>query len=313
MKGIGRLIGKSGPLIGLVGLCALIAGLDYFLNDQPSFLSAANWKNVLQQVAVVAILAVGSTFVILTAGIDLSVGSVLALAGAVGAHFIAQGDVAIGVLVSLGLGTLLGLGMGSLVAHFQLPPFVGTLGMYDIGRSLVLVYTTEKAISDFPESFQGLANWAPVLLVGLYGLAFVTLKWLPFGRHVYAVGANEVAARLSGVAVSKIKLAVYGLSGFCAGLGGLVWASRLNSIDSRAGQGLELDAIAAVVIGGTSLMGGRGSVLATACGALILVVLQNGMNLLQINPFWQQAAAGAMIVLAVLADRLRVRAESRSA
>ncbi len=313
MKRLNVFLQQSGPLLGLLGLCALIAILDSWHSPNPSFLTLSNWSNLLKQAAVVAVLAVGSTFVILTAGIDLSVGAVLALAGAVGAHFVQSGHVVLGILVSLGLGSALGAGMGALVAFFDLPAFVVTLGMFAIGRSLVLVYTTGRAISGFPEGFLAITDWVPLLLVLLYALAFITLRYLPFGRYTYAVGANENAARLSGVPVARIKVAVYTLSGLCSGLAGIIWASRLNSIDSRAGLGTELEAIAAVVIGGTSLMGGRGSVLWTACGALILVVLQNGMNLLDVNPFWQQAAAGVMIILAVLADRLRQRAESKAA
>jgi ribose transport system permease protein len=278
----------------------------------PYFLSTANLLNVLRQVSINAILALGMTVVILKGGIDLSVGSLLALAGALAAGFALSGlppllAMGLGVGIAVALGTLQGL----LVAYAGLPPFIVTLAGLTAFRGLTLVYTDGRPITGLPDPFLFLGNGTllgipvPVMvMLSFLLLTHLLLQNTALGRYLYAVGGNEEAARLSGVPVARIKVFAYAYSGLAAGLAALVLTGRLNSAQPTAGTGFELDAIAAAVVGGTSLAGGRGTAWGTFLGALIIGVLNNGMNLLNVSSFYQLIAKGAVIVLALLVDRL---------
>jgi ribose transport system permease protein len=278
----------------------------------PYFLSTANLLNVLRQVSINAILALGMTVVILKGGIDLSVGSLLALAGALAAGFALSGfppplAMGLGVGIAVALGTLQGL----LVAYAGLPPFIVTLAGLTAFRGLTLVYTDGRPITGLPDPFLFLGNGTllgvpvPVMvMLSFLLLTHLLLQNTALGRYLYAIGGNEEAARLSGVPVARIKVFAYAYSGLAAGLAALVLTGRLNSAQPTAGTGFELDAIAAAVVGGTSLAGGRGTAWGTFLGALIIGVLNNGMNLLNVSSFYQLIAKGAVIVLALLVDRL---------
>jgi ribose transport system permease protein len=257
-----------------------------------------------------AIIAVGLTFVIISGGIDLSVGSIVAFSGVVMASLMQRGLPTPVALVA-GLGTGLGCGLvnGLLITFGRLPPFIATLGMMSVARGAALLYTDGRPISGFGESFRWLATGevsfvpVPVILMGiLYLIAHFVLRRTPFGRYAFAIGGNEEAALLSGVKVRFHKTMVYGLCGLLSALAGVVLTARLNSAQPIAGINYELDAIAATVIGGTSLMGGQGSVVGTLIGALIMGVLRNGLNLLGVSSFVQQLVIGSVIILAVLMD-----------
>jgi ribose transport system permease protein len=298
----------------LIALLLLIGALT-LLSD--SFLSVQNFLNVGQQVAVLAIVAIGATFVIISGGIDLSVGSVLALSAAVFAALFATFGLPwpIAAILGLGVGAALGAVNGAAIVYGRLPPFIATLAMLSIARGLALVVTGGRPISGFPDSFRWIAGrelpfglpFSVVLTVILYAIASLVLRRTVFGRATYAIGGNEEAARRAGIKVDRKKIAIYTLAGAMAALGGLVLTARLNSAQPQAGAGLELDVIAAVVIGGASLSGGIGTAFGTLIGALIMGFLRNGLNLLNVSSFWQQVAVGIVIALAVMTDTLRQR------
>ncbi|MFO7316992.1 MAG: ribose ABC transporter permease [Bacilli bacterium] len=301
------MISKLGPLIGLILLIIVVSIMN------PSFLTISNIFNVLRQVSISAIIAFGMTFVILTGGIDLSVGSTLALTGAVAASLLAGGtDPIVSMGVALILGLVLGAFNGVIITKGKVAPFIATLATMTIYRGLTLVYTNGKPISGLGDhaSFQlfgkGYFLGVPIpvitTIVSFAILAFILHK-TTFGRRVYAVGGNEEAAKLSGINADRVKIAVYAISGFLAALSALILTSRLNSAQPTAGESYELDAIAAVVLGGTSLNGGKGWIFGTLIGALIIGVLNNGMNLIGVSSFWQQVVKGIVILLAVLLDR----------
>lgn len=296
-----------GPLLGLILLSVLLG----FLSDR--FLTVSNLLNVARQVSINAIISVGMTIVILTGGIDLSVGSVVALAGSITAG-IMVGSAGTGpaIVAGIAIGALLGIANGVLIARWAVPPFIATMGIMTIARGLTLVYTEGRPITGLTEEFRFLGGGYiggtpfPVIIMTIIFLFFyLVLKKTRFGRYVYAIGGNEEAARLSGISTKNILVWTYLLSGVLAALSGIVMASRLNSAQPTAGAGFELDAIAAVVLGGTSLAGGVGSIWGTLVGALIIGVLDNGLNLLNVSSFYQQVAKGAVILLAVLLDRKR--------
>jgi ribose transport system permease protein len=295
---------QFGTFAGLVGLCLALWILT------PHFLTVSNLLNVAQQTAINAIIAVGLTFVIISGGIDLSVGSVVAFSGVVLASLL-QRAVPFPVALLGGLAAGLGCGLvnGLLITFGRLPPFIATLGMMSVARGAALLYTEGRPISGFPEGFRQLATGeilfvpVPVVIMGLvYLVAHFVLRRTPFGRYVFAIGGNEEAALLSGVQVRFHKTMVYGACGLLSALASIVLTARLNSAQPIAGINYELDAIAATVIGGTSLMGGQGSVVGTLIGALIMGVLRNGLNLLGVSSFIQQVVIGAVIILAVLMD-----------
>ncbi|MCA0376825.1 MAG: ABC transporter permease [Gemmatimonadetes bacterium] len=288
----------------------------------PHFATVDNLLNVAEQSAVVGVLAVGMTFVILTGGIDLSVGSLVALCGIVAALVLrSSASVSLAVLCGVGTGVMAGALNGVLVTAGRLPPFIATLGMMSAARGVALMLADGRPISGFPDALRALASarWVGVplpiiVLLALYGIAHLVLTRTVFGRHVYAIGGNEEAATLAGISVGRHKVVVYAMAGASAATCALLLMARLNSAQPIAGIGYELDAIAAVVIGGTSLLGGAGSVGGTLAGALIMSVLRNGLTLLGVSSYVQQVAIGVVIVAAVLVDMtLRRRAERRTA
>lgn len=277
------------------------------------FFSTGNIYNLLDQSVVVGVAAIGQTFVILVAGIDLSVGALCGVTGIfLGLTLTAAGlPVWIGVPAALILGGALGLINGVLVTVGRIAPFIVTLGMMSIGRSMAYVISDGNSVSSLPESlsFMSLADVFGVpanfiVLLCLFGLAWYYLTYTKGGRTIYAIGSNAEAARASGLSVSFYTNIAYVVSGASAALAAVMLSSRLMSIDPLAGSGLELDAIAAVVIGGASLFGGRGSVIGTLFGVLIMVLLRNGLNLLGVAPYWQGSAIGAIIIVAVLGERV---------
>ena len=319
--------------LGLVG--ALVAIVVFFWIFAPNFMTTFNLLNVLQQVTIVAIAAAGGTMVILVAGIDLSVGSSVALTGVCAALFLQNrldygvADAAVAVLLAVGVGIVAGLLNGVIITIFKVPDFIGTLATFSILRGISLLITRSYPIS-IPRSAEGIApyEWLGVgkinvlglkipfpifVMLGVYGLGYVILRRLKVGRRIYAVGGNATAARLSGVRVRAVRIFVYGFAGFCAAITGVIVSSRLASGQPAGSQGFELDVIAAVVIGGTSLMGGRGKLLGTFMGALVLGIMVNGMLLMNINEFWQRIAKGIVIVVAVVIDTyVRRRGPSRT-
>ncbi|MER7935157.1 MULTISPECIES: substrate-binding domain-containing protein [unclassified Streptomyces] len=310
VSGVRRLLLDNGALTALIVLVIAMSALS------GDFLTTDNLLNVGVQAAVTAILAFGVTFVIVAAGIDLSVGSVAALSATVLAWSATSHGVPVflAVILAVATGIAAGLVNGFLIAYGKLPPFIATLAMLSVARGLSLVISEGSPIA-FPDSVSHLGDtlggWlpVPVLVMVVMGLiaAFV-LGRTYIGRSMYAIGGNEEAARLSGLRVSKQKLAIYALSGLFAAVAGIVLASRLSSAQPQAANGYELDAIAAVVIGGASLAGGTGKASGTLIGALILAVLRNGLNLLNVSAFWQQVVIGVVIALAVLLDTVRRKA-----
>lgn len=304
-------VAQTGPLLGLLVLGAALS----ILTDR--FLSFSNLANVGQQIAVISIVALGATYVIIAGGIDLSVGSVVALSSVVFALAFSNAGLAwpVAVLAALATGTAVGVVNGLFVTLGRLPAFIATLATLSMARGLALVVSEGRPISGFPDEFRTITSGrivgdVPVsigLTIVLFVLGGLALRHTVFGRAVYALGGSEEVARLSGIRIVRLKVAIYALAGFCAAVGGLVLTSRLNSAQPVAGQGLELDVIAAVVIGGASLSGGQGTAFGTLLGALIIGVLRNGLNLLNVSSFWQQVAVGGVIAAAVMTDTLRRR------
>ena len=304
----------------LLALAFMVAALA-LLSDK--FFTPDNGWNILRQISVNLCLSIGMTLVILSGGIDLSVGAILGLAGAIAAGLLKNGVVlaAFGVrlqftpagaiMAGIVVGAAAGWFNGFAITRFRLPPFVATLGMLSIARGLTMLWTGGFPITGLGDRFGYLGTGAllgmpmPVwIMLALTAVFIVVTQRTRFGRHLYAVGGNERAARLTGLNVARIKLAVYALAGALAGVAGLIVTARLDSAQPNAGLGYELDSIAAVVIGGTSLSGGRGSVAGTVLGCLIIGVLNNGLFLLNVSPFWQQVIKGLVILLAVALDRM---------
>lgn len=296
---------KYKSLIGLVLLCAIITFVT------PSFLSLSNITNVFTQVSVNAIIAVGMTFVILTGGIDLSVGSTLAISGALSASIIkSTGSVTLAIIVAALVGIAIGLVNGLLISKGKLQAFIATLATMTIFRGATLVFTNGTPISKLPEKFVNIGNgkigFMPItviITVIVSIIAIYVLSQTRFGRYLYALGGNEDSARLSGINTDKIKTLVYVVSGFASSIAGVIITSRIASASPNAGTSFELDAIAAVVIGGTSLAGGEGKITGTLIGALIIGVLNNGLNLMNVSPFYQSIVKGLVILIAVLLDK----------
>ncbi|WP_075293056.1 ABC transporter permease [Pararhizobium arenae] len=292
-----------------VGICVLFTSLNQY------FFTWNNWLNLLRQSSINGILAIGVTFVILAKGIDLSVGSIMALAGMVAANLVTTGNespILFAIVAALGTGAVLGLANGALIARINVPPFVATLGMLSMARGLTLIYSDGRPIANLsaPMKWIGSGNVlgmpVPVLIFfAVFVIGWITLSRTTFGRYIYAVGGNEKAARTSGISTRTITASTYVISGLLAGLGGLVLTARTTAALPQAGIGYELDAIAAVVIGGTSLSGGRGSLVGTLFGALIIGTINNGMDLMGVSSYYQQLLKGAIIVLAVIADQIR--------
>ena len=309
--------GKLQSLIALFILCVVFA----LLSDK--FFTVANGLNVMRQISVNICIAVGMTLIILTAGIDLSVGSMLALCGALTAGLLKNGivihqfNLIIGftilgaILAGIIAGALLGFFNGFVITKFKVPPFVATLAMLTIARGFTMLYTNGFPISSFGDSFTFIgAGWllglpVPVWIAAAIVIAaIIVTKKIKLGRYIYAIGGNESAAKLSGININRVKIKVYTIAGALAAVGGIIVTARLDSAQPNAGTGYELDAIAAVVIGGTSLSGGRGSIWGTVLGAIIIGVLNNGLVLLDVSPFWQQVVKGSVILLAVIIDKM---------
>ena len=317
-----ELFKKLQPLIALIVMVVAMA----LLSDK--FLTLMNQRNILLQISVNLCLSIGMTLIILTGGIDLSVGAMLGLAGAVAAgllknglalkafgvvlQFTPFGAVVAGILVGLALGCFNGIA----ITRFKLPPFVATLGMLSIARGLTMLWTGGFPVTDLGPQFGfigagfflgvPMAVWISAALVVIF---YFISKRTTLGRYIYAVGGSEKATAFSGINVNRVKIWVYALGGALAAVAGLIVTARLDAADPKAGLGYELDSIAAVVIGGTSLSGGRGSILGTVLGCLIIGVLNNGLFLLDVSPFWQQVVKGFVILAAVAADKMGSRRE----
>ncbi|UNM96820.1 ribose ABC transporter permease [Ignatzschineria rhizosphaerae] len=301
----------------LIALVVLIIGVST-LNE--NFFTLNNIFNILQQTSVNAIIAVGMTLVILTSGIDLSVGSVFALTGAVAASIIGQDmNPFIAVIAGLALGACIGFGSGVIIAKGKLQAFIATLVMMLIIRGATQVYTQGSPIglgmSDYAYMFEWIGFGRvfgipmPIIIMAVvFIVAGYILKFTRLGRHIYAVGGNESATRLSGINVDRVKIIVYMISGLLCAIAAMIEVSRLSSAQPTAGMGYEMDAIAAVVLGGTSMAGGRGKIIGTLIGALILGFLNNGMNLLGVDAYYQMIVKGGVILLAVLIDNKTARA-----
>lgn len=315
-------LAKYQSLIALFILCLVLS----ILSDK--FLTVTNGWNVLRQISVNVCIATGMTLVVLTSGIDLSVGSILALCGAITAGLLKNGiglpssnlyigfTLLGGVLAGILAGALLGFFNGWTITKFKVPAFVATLAMLTIARGLTMLWTGGFPISALGGNFAVIGTgWflgipLPVWISGIIVLlAIVITQKTKLGRYIYAIGGNESAAKLSGININKVKITVYAIAGALAAVGGIIVTSRLDSAQPNAGVSYELDAIAAVVIGGTSLSGGRGTVLGTVLGAIIIGVLNNGLVLLNVSPFWQQVVKGLVILIAVIIDKANRKSE----
>lgn len=295
------------PFIGLILLIIVVSILN------PSFLDLSNLLNLLRQISINGLIAFGMTFIILTGGIDLSVGSILALSSAFIALMITSGvDPIIALIIGVLIGFVLGAVNGLLVTKGNMAPFIATLATMTIFRGLTLVITDGNPITNLGDSYlfqlfgKGYFIGIPVpavTMIIVFVILLIILQKTTFGRHTYAIGGNEVAAKISGIKVNKIKFLIYGISGLMSALAGGILTSRLNSAQPTAGTSYELDAIAAVVLGGTSLTGGKGRIVGTLIGVLIIGVLNNGLNLLGVSSFYQQVVKGVVILIAVLIDR----------
>jgi ribose transport system permease protein len=316
-RGAGALRERLSDVVSqLAAAGALIVVFIFLSIASPVFLSADNLFNVGAQTAVVAVIAIGMTLVIITAGIDLSVGSVAALSGVVGVMMMANLGLPVPLAIIGGtlVGALAGLVNGLLVSVAGLAPFIATLGMLTVARGLVYIVTNAQAIFGAPDSFRLLGQGVigpipiPILVIVVVAVAgYIVLSRTRLGRYAYAMGSNLEAARLSGIPVRRYLTSVYVISGALAGFGGMIAASRVNSGQPNFGIGLELDVIAAAVIGGASLFGGQGTVLGTLIGAFLIALIRNGAVLLDVSTFYQQVIIGVVIWLAVLGDQYRRR------
>ncbi|HNZ48435.1 MAG TPA: ABC transporter permease [Candidatus Hydrogenedentes bacterium] len=305
---MGRFIAKHSPLFILAALCIILAVVS------PVFRSPSNLQGVAQRTAVVGIMAVGQLAVILTAGIDLSVGSIAALSGVVGCLAMVNLSVPAipGIFIGIGVGLLCGLVNGLLTAKGKIPPFIVTLGMMMAARGAALTASGATPVFGLPENFAWLGGtrgwWLPVVFMfGIAAFFAVVLGYTRFGRALYVIGGNKEAARLSGVPVDWVRIAAFAISGTAAGFAGMMLASRTSVASPTAAEMYELQAIAACVIGGASLMGGEGGAFATIAGALIMTVLYNFCNLQNINVHWQQILVGVLLVALVFYDNRRKR------
>jgi len=306
----------------LLAFASLILLLIYFSFASPAFMQTDNMINILQATAVNGVLAIASTFVIITAGIDLSVCTLMTFTAVMAGVFLTYWGLPMwtGVLAAIGTGAVAGAISGTLMAKLKIPPFIATLGMMQAWKGLSLVVSADKPIYfNDTENFYRISQdsligyllpWLPIPNAGLILLvlaivASIVLKSTALGRYTYAIGSNEEAVRLSGVNVDAWKIAIYSMSSAICGIAGLLLASRINSAQPALGQGYELDAIAAVVIGGTSLSGGTGTILGTIIGAFIMSVLTNGLRILSVAQEWQFVVTGVIIILAVYTDILR--------
>jgi len=301
---------RIGILLAFIVVCILFGILT------PVFFNPLNILNVIRQVSIIGVIAVGMTFVILLGGIDLSVGSVVAFTGIIAAGFQVKwgGSLFLSIFIPLLVGGGIGFLNGFISTKGGLHPFIVTLGTMSIFRGATLLVAKGRPISGMSKSFRfigaGMIGPIPfpvILFLGSVIIAAIILRRTVFGRYIYAIGGNEEAALLSGIRVDRYKVSAFTILGFLSALSGLILTSRLNSGELVAGEGYELDVIASVVIGGTSMMGGEGGVYGTLIGALLIGVISNGLNLLGVQPYWQMIVRGSIIILAVLMDKMKRR------
>ncbi len=307
--------GFVGPVLALLGACA------FFATQSDRFFTGANMSLVLQQVMVVGVIAIGQTLVVLTAGVDLSCGMVMALGGVVMTKLASESGVPVPLAIASGIGvtSLFGAVNGMLVTTIRLPPFIVTLGTLNIAFAITQLYSGAQTITEIPESMTALGRtfalgdtstvYGVVLMLALYAVAWFALRETAAGRHVYAVGNNPEATRLTGIPTYRVLLGVYVLAGVCYGIASLLSVARTGVGDPNAGQTENLDAITAVVLGGTSLFGGRGTVLGSLVGALIVGVFRNGLTLMGVSSVYQILITGILVILAVTADQLSRRGQ----
>jgi len=310
---LSRALGAVGPFVALLAACV------FFATRSDRFLTGDNLSIVLQQVMVVGVIAIGQTLVILTAGVDLSCGTVMALGAIVMTKLAAELGVSAPLAIALGIGatTLFGLLNGLLVTRINLPPFIVTLGTLNIAFAITQLYSNAQTVTDLPDAMNALGGtfhvggtsvvYGVVVMLALYALAAFVLRETAAGKHVYAVGNNPEAARLTGIATPRVILAVYVLAGVLYGIAALLSVARTGVGDPNAGQTENLDAITAVVLGGTSLFGGRGAVLGSLVGALIVGVFRNGLTLMGVSSVYQILITGILVILAVATDQLSRR------
>ncbi|MGQ0648971.1 MAG: ABC transporter permease [Gemmatimonadaceae bacterium] len=303
-------LGTLGPLVALLAACI------FFATQSDRFLTGDNLSLVLQQVMVVGVIAIGQTLIILTAGVDLSCGAVMALGGVVMTKFATELGLPVPAAIASGIGvtTLFGLLNGLLVTRIRLPPFIVTLGTLNIAFAITQLYSASQTITDLPESMVALGGtfrvggtsvvYGVLLMLALYAIAWFALRETAPGRHVYAVGNDPEATRLTGIATHRVILGVYLLAGVLYGVASLLSVARTGVGDPNAGQTENLDAITAVVLGGTSLFGGRGVVLGSLVGALIVGVFRNGLTLMGVSSVYQILITGILVILAVATDQL---------
>ena len=308
-----KLKGQAG--IGI----ALLAEIILFSQLSPYFFTAENILNISLQTSITAIIAVGMTFVILTGGIDLSVGAVVAITGVITTSLMKLGlplpvTFAAAVAGGLAVGAFSGGFAGFFITRFRITPFIVTMALMTIWRGASYMYTNGRPIWELPEEFGWLGSgrvlevpFPTIIMLSMFALAYVVLNHTRFGRHVYAVGGNSEAARLAGISTNGVLVRVYVISGVLSALAGILLASRMNSGQPNAGLMYELDVIAAVVVGGTSLFGGRGSIIGTFIGAMLIGILRNGLNLMNVNSYVQQVVVGFVILLAVMMDQIKKR------
>ena len=300
---------KMRPLLGLIIFSVIISILS------PRFLTKSNLLNVFRQTSINAIIAAGMTFVILTSGIDLSVGSILGFSGAIAAKMLATGNnIFLALLVAMVIGAISGILNGIIITKGKVQPFIATLAIMILLRGATMVFTSGRPIAVSGDKVSPIFRWVgtgniggipvPIIIMAIvFIICYYILNHTQFGRHIYAVGGNEEAALLSGVNTDKVKILAYTISGILAAVAGIIVTSRLSSAQPTAGDGYELDAIAAVVLGGTSLVGGQGTVIGTIIGALIIGILNNALNLMDVQSYYQMIAKAIVILIAVLLDK----------
>lgn len=305
-----QFMSKNMILMCLIALCAVLSFLS------PRFLTWNNWLNIIVQCSTTGIVAVGMTFVVITSGIDLSVGSVLAVSAVIGAAQMKAGvPIALCVVEMLVAGAVIGLIQGLFITRIKMPPFIVTLAGMSICRGMTYVITEARTIPSLPSAFSEYIGSSKIfgipllvyLMLVVFAIGHYVLRYTTFGRTVYAIGGNREATRLSGINVKRIECTVYVISGFLAALSGVILTARLGAGVPNVGEALEMDAIASAVIGGTSLSGGFGSMTGTFLGVLIIGVINNAINLLNVNTFWQEVVKGLVILIAVLIDTLKYR------
>lgn len=315
LPSIERYVGRLETLIALVILFIVLS------ISSPLFLMPRNLFNIVLHSSVIGIISVGMTFVIMTAGIDLSVGSIVALSSVVSGIALKSGvPMPVGLFIGLSVGTIVGSLNGFIIAKGKIPAFIVTLGMMGIARGLALIVARGRSVYGFPSSIlwlgQGYVGYVPIpaiIFLIIVAIGHFVLFHQRLGEYSLVIGDNPQAARVTGIKTTKIKIILYAVSGLLASLGGILYMSRMNAAEPTAGIGYELDAIAGVILGGTSLFGGKGTVLGSFIGVLLVGVLRNGLNIMAISPYYQQVVIGIVLVGAVLLDRLRgseVRAET---